>query len=129
MSLVRMADSGDACWDVKEMPHKQEFDALVKRLPKPKYDKICAKLNELIDAALREKTKIFISSWMPGHNWSVAHGGVFDVLYEIARCDLKLAAMFFGRILQHVVIERDEKWMTTHIDPLAKGLCYWRLYE
>jgi hypothetical protein len=93
-------DSGEY---IKDIPHRREFDIFRSRLTGVQYQAIFDDLNSRVDI-----DEIHTSSWMPGADWT---GTVFQPIFDVAcRNDFDASAKFFGLILWHVMLEREEVW-------------------
>lgn len=98
-----MLYSADTGKPVTKMPHKKEFDSLMKKLSASDYQAIENELNIMIDSS-----EINTAGWLPGHDWT---GTVFQPIYIACGQDKALAGMFFGLILFNILMNRqDKKW-------------------
>jgi hypothetical protein len=83
------------------IPHRASYDAWRKQLTPAEYDAIFDELDRRVS-----KGDVHTSSWIPGANWM---GTVFQPIYDKAcHYDEEAAAKFYGLILWHVMLERDE---------------------
>ena len=89
------------------MPRLKDFNVLRSRLSGDELDAIVNRINELIDEA---GGKIATAGWLPGNDWT---GTPFQAIYvKGARGDYDVSAKFFGLLVWHAVMERDETWGT-----------------
>jgi len=106
---------------ITAIPHKTEFNALLRRISDQEYQAIKDELNDVVD-----KGDVHTSSWIPGRNWE---NTVFGPLYDATR-DVVLAAKFYGVILWIVMMERNEAWSFGRYEknnvPI-EGLTYFRI--
>lgn len=105
------------------IPHRGYYDAWKKQLSPAEYEAIFDELDRRISTG-----DIHTSSWIPGADWI---GTVFQPIYETAcHHDEEAAAKFFGLILWHVMLERDEAWGFDRYEknnvPI-EGLTYFKL--
>jgi hypothetical protein len=98
--MIFSLDSGQYIYTI---PHKADYDIWRSRLTNLQYKAIFDELNSRVDTS-----EIHTSSWIPGADWT---NTVFQPIYEVAcRYNDGAAAKFFGLILWHVILERDEVW-------------------
>jgi len=108
---------------IREIPHRPFYDACRVRLTNAQYQAIYEALDQRVGT-----DEIHTSSWIPGANWM---GTVYQPIYDTAcRHDQDAAARFFGLILWHVMLDREEVWSFGRYEkdniPI-EGLTYFRL--
>ncbi len=118
--MIYSLDSGET---ITTIPHRREYDIWRRRLTDEQYQAIFDELNNRVNT-----NEIHTSSWMPGADWT---GTIFEPIYEMAcRRDEDAAAKFFGLILWHVILEREELWSFGRYEkdgfPI-EGMTYFRL--
>lgn len=87
---------------VTMLPHKDSFDAWMKKLPTDKYEEIVDALNAKIDL-----NRILTSSWIPGKEWAT----VYAPLNQACDGNTAAAGQFFGLILFDLLMRRpDAVW-------------------
>ena len=105
--------------------HLPEFDLRRALFPSPQFDAVVEALRHEI-----EGKRIFKSGWLPGRDWKgTPYQAIFDAFR--ARMDhdaaYQNAGMFFGQLVQYVLIDDDEEWlfMPKDADELG-GTTYFR---
>ena len=86
---------------VTNIPHKADFDKWMEGLSEEDYRKIEAELNDKID-----EKDIRTAGWLPGHDWT---GNVYQPIYVACGKNVTKAGMFFGLIVFHILMNRDDK--------------------
>lgn len=94
--MLYSVDSGKY---VDKLPHKDSFDAWMKKLPADKYEKIVDALSARIDLS-----DINTSSWIPGKEWAI----VYEPLNKACQGNKEAAGHFFGLILFDLLMRRPE---------------------
>lgn len=90
---------------IDRIPYRREFHALRGRLSEAEFDRMVARVSELIDEAGGE---IATAGWLPGSDWT---GTAFESIYtKAARGDFDRAALFFGQLVWYAVMKRPERW-------------------
>lgn len=87
---------------IETIPHKKDYDMIVRRLTHDELTAIEDELNNEISG-----DRIHTSSWIPGSDWTDT---VYAPLYRIAGHDEKIAGMYFGLLLWVVVMNHLESW-------------------
>ena len=109
--------------DEDYIPHRRNYDAWKSQLSVAQYQAIFAELDRRVSTG-----DIHTSSWIPGAEWD---GTVFQPIYETAcHFDEDAAAKFFGLILWHVMLERDDVWAFDRFEKNSvqiDGLTYFKL--
>ncbi len=101
-AMLIEVDSGKP---IDRILYRQEFEVLRARLSETEFDRMVARVNELIDASGAE---IATAGWLPGSDWT---GTAFEPIYTVAaRGDFDRAALFFGQLVWYVVMKRPEPW-------------------
>jgi hypothetical protein len=90
---------------IARIPYRREFDALRSRLSEAEFDRMVARINQLIDEGGAE---IATAGWLPGSDWT---GTPFEPIYtKAARGDFDRSALFFGQLVWYAVMNRPEPW-------------------
>jgi len=93
------------------------FEERRKNLSDTDYNAIVDELNRVINSA-----NCHTSSWIPGRNWK---GTVYESIWHACNRNDKVAAMFYGQILNKVMIERSDAWVCGKF-PHARGMTYFK---
>jgi len=91
--------------EITDVPYRSEFDTLCQRLSQEEFEKIVARINELIDDSGGE---IVTAGWLPGNDWT--HRPFEPIYLKAARMNHDLAARFFGLLVWYTVMHRPERW-------------------
>jgi hypothetical protein len=110
---------------IRDVPHHADYQRWVTRLnhinPQA-LQRICHELDQRFDTQ-----DVDTSSWIPGADWS---GTVFEPLYLACGQDEVAAGLFFGLIVWHVVMDRDDCWSFGRYEkggiPI-RGMTYFRI--
>ena len=108
---------------VSEVWHKDFFNARKAELKDANYKEMIGKLDELVQECMDRGDNVVVSSFIPGSDW---RGSVWQPIYDDA-CgqDFEHSAMFFGLLVQKVLIDREEKWYFLKQDNV-KGMIYFQ---
>lgn len=85
---------------VSSLPHKKQYDILVKRLSQQQYQKIIDELNKRII-----NSDVNTSSWIPGSDWT---GTVWEPIYTACYQNVEEAGKFFGLILFDLLMKKQD---------------------
>lgn len=88
-----------------DMPYREQFDRLVKRIPAEELELMVNELNRLFD-----ETEIQTSSWIPGGDWTDTIWA--PIYFKACGENFEVSAKFFGQLVFLVAMERPEKWNT-----------------
>ena len=97
-----MLYSVDAQAPVTRLPHVKEFNAWQSKISDTEFQAVVGRLNDLIDG-----DEVHTAGWMPGSDWT---GTVFEPLYHACGQNVEASGLFFGLIVFHVMMERDDWW-------------------
>lgn len=90
---------------ITKMPFAREFDAMKAKLSHEEFDRVIARINELVDEGSKE---VATAGWLPGSDWT---GTPFEPIFtKAARRNYDLSARFFGLAVWYTVMHRDERW-------------------
>lgn len=106
--------------EIKDVWHKHDYNIWASRLSDSDLRIIKEALNKYIDYPdgpnnllenfLDGKRRIITSSWIPGTEWG---GTPFQPIYDKAcKCNEESSAKCFGLMVQVVIMERPETWMS-----------------
>jgi len=108
--------------EVTKLPHKQTFDLHRSNLSDADYEAAAAAINAYVDSA----GDCFISSYIPGENWT---NTPYQPLYIACNQSEEQSALFFGLIVWKVMMERQDDWYFKPADKEAEdilGMTYFR---
>ena len=91
--------------EIQTVPFERDFETLRRRLTDNEFNRMVARINELIDDSGAE---IATAGWLPGSDWT---GTPFESIYTTAaRGDFERSAKFFGQLVWYTVMHRRERW-------------------
>lgn len=117
-----MLYSMDSMSYVKQVPHKEMHNFLLRNMKHEDLEAIKRELNSKIDS-----NQVHTSSWIPGSDWS---NTPYIKIYEACDEDEEISAKMFGLILWIVMMEREDIWSFGRYEKNGipiEGITYFRL--
>ena len=118
-----MLYSIEADEEIKDIPHRKDYDQWRQRLTDSDYQDIINELSQKIQGS-----EIQTSSWIPGEDWT---GTVYEPIYtDACNQDPVASAKCFGLLLWEAILKDDSYWAFGRYEkdgvPI-EGLTYFRV--